>query len=44
MDIDGKMVRMGELLEAKKVLLFVNVATKRGLTATNYKVLTDLHK
>ena len=43
-DIDGNIVRIGDIMESKKVVLFVNVATKWGLTASNYRVLTDLHK
>ena len=44
MDIDGQMVRLGDVLSDKKVALFVNVATKWGLTADNYRQLTDLHE
>ena len=38
------MVRIGDYIADKKVVMFVNVATKWGLTAQNYKVLTDLYE
>ena len=37
LDIDGNLVRMGDILADKKAVMFVNVATKWGLTADNYR-------
>ena len=37
LDIDGNLVRMGDIIAGKRVVMFVNVATKWGLTEHNYQ-------
>ena len=44
LDIDGDTVGMGHFLEEDtKCVLFINVATKWGLTEANYEILNQLY-
>jgi glutathione peroxidase len=43
-DIDGKKIKkLGDILKGKKLVLIVNVASKCGLTSSNYKFLHEIY-
>jgi glutathione peroxidase len=43
-DIDGKQIkRLGDILKGKKLILVVNVASKCGLTKTNYVFMKKMY-
>lgn len=43
-DIDGKQIKkIGDLVKGKKLILIVNVASKCGLTKTNYVFMKKMY-
>ena len=43
-DIDGKVIKkLGDILKGKKLILIVNVASKCGLTKTNYVFMKKMY-
>jgi hypothetical protein len=43
-DIDGKQIKkLGDILKGKKLILVINVASKCGLTSSNYKFLQEIY-
>ena len=44
-DIDGKEIKkLGDVLNAKKVIMIVNVASRCGLTKRTYTMMSELYK
>ena len=43
-DIDSNNSKLGDLCAGKKAILVVNVASKWGLTDSNYKELVQMHE
>ena len=43
-DIENNEIRLGDLTKGKKAVLFVNVASKWGLTVSEYTSLVVLHR
>ena len=44
-DIDGKQIKkLGDILQGKKLIMIVNVASKCGLTKSSYTLMSELYK